>query len=88
MPIEIPIKLNAETRFILGRPFFWCGTVAKSLRQVGHTIPNTIEDEQAYVINHMLTLYHRHGTKFMDKLRENLNIVREVEVNGQFSNYR
>ena len=53
--------LNEETRFILGRPNFWCGAKAHVLRKLGHDIPKKAEEEQAYVINWMLEMYEKHG---------------------------
>jgi hypothetical protein len=55
------IELNEDTRFILGRPNFWCGAMANSLRALGHEIPNKAEEEQAYVIWWMLNLYMENG---------------------------
>ena len=54
-------ELNEQTRFILGRPNFWCGSVARILRLTGKQIPNKAEEEQAAVIHWMLCLYELHG---------------------------
>ena len=55
------MELNEETRFILGRPNFWCGQIAHILRQKGHSIIFKAEEEQAYVIHFMIDLYEQHG---------------------------
>lgn len=74
-PVEesIPIELNDETRFILGRPNFWCGSVAPIFREGGHTIPKKAEDEQAHIIHWMLGLYAKHGDGWKEKANEYLN---------------
>lgn len=54
-------ELNEQTRKILGRPNFWCGSIAPLLRKLGHIIPNKAEEEQAAVIHWMLCLYEQHG---------------------------
>jgi hypothetical protein len=61
LPEKITIKLNDDTRFILGRPLFWCGSLSRDLRELGHDIPRKAEEEQAYVIYWMLGLYNQHG---------------------------
>lgn len=60
------IELNEETKFILGRPNFWCASIAGRLRQLGHKIQNKAEDEQAHVIHWMLELYEKHGSEWRD----------------------
>lgn len=55
------MELNDDTIFILGRPCFWCGTIARRLRELGHNIPNHAEEEQAYVINMLLEYYEQYG---------------------------
>ena len=55
------IELNEDTRFILGRPNFWCGSIARRLRELGHKIEEKAEEEQAYVIYLMLGLYEKHN---------------------------
>lgn len=55
------MELNNETKFILGRPNFWCGQISHILREKGHNIPRKSEEEQAHVIHWMLGLYEQHG---------------------------
>lgn len=75
------MELNEETKFILGRPNFWCGGIARLLRKRGYDIPLKSEDEQAYVIHWMLCLYEEHGSEFWgEKAREILFKDAGVEV--------
>lgn len=62
----ISFEWNDETKWILGRPNFWCGPIADRLRQLGHSIARKGEEEQAYVIHWMLSLY----TLYKEKWRE------------------
>jgi len=61
-----PLELNEETRFILGRPNFWCGSMAMRMRELGHEIPKKSEEEQAHVIHWMLGLYELHGADWRE----------------------
>jgi hypothetical protein len=54
-------ELNDETRWILGRPNFVCSPYAARLRTLGHKIEARAEDEQAYVLHWMLSMYEQHG---------------------------
>lgn len=65
---KVTIELNNETRFILGRPNFWCGQLSRNLRELGHDIPKKAEEEQAYVIYWMLGLYEQHGDNWRSEL--------------------
>jgi hypothetical protein len=60
-------ELDDETRWILGRPNFWCGGLARTLRKMGHQINERAEDEQAAVIYWMLTLYMQYGDKWREE---------------------
>lgn len=53
--------LNDDTRWILGRPNYYCGQIAAFLRTQGHSIEYKAEEEQAAVLYWMLTLYDKHG---------------------------
>ncbi len=53
--------LNDETRWILGRPNFWCAPIAGSLRLRGDDIPPKAEEEQAAAIFWMLQMYEKYG---------------------------
>ena len=55
------MELNEETRFILGRPNFWCASIAMRLREIGHEIARKSEEEQAHVIHWMFEQYKQHG---------------------------
>jgi hypothetical protein len=52
---------DTETRWILGRPCFVCAGIAQNLRAKGYEIERKAEDEQAVVIDWMLSLYAKHG---------------------------
>lgn len=54
------ILADDEITWILGRPNFWCGSLADNLRRQGHDIPRKAEAEQAHVILWMLNLYFEH----------------------------
>jgi hypothetical protein len=64
------IPLDDETRWILGRPNFICGPIARDLRRAGHQIDEKAEDEQAAVILWMLNLYLKHGRAWRNKATE------------------
>ena len=55
------IELNEHTRWILGRPNFWCMPIANALRKIGYKIKPKAEDEQAVVIHWMLEMYKKYG---------------------------
>lgn len=57
----IQLELDDELKWILGRPNFVCGGVAKMLRKRGQVIEPRAEAEQAACIHWMLNLYLRHG---------------------------
>ena len=60
-------KFNKETEWILGRPNFWCGPLAQSLRECGKEIRRHAEEEQAAVIYFLLEIYEKHGEQWKDK---------------------
>jgi hypothetical protein len=60
------VNPDDEVRWILGRPCFWCGSIAEALRRNGHDIPTKAEDEQASVIHWMLSMYLKHGDKWRE----------------------
>lgn len=64
------MKLNEDTKFILGRLNFLCGSIAIVLRKAGHDIPKKAEEEQAHVINWMLEMYEEHGSSWREKTNE------------------
>ncbi len=67
------IELNEDTKFILGRPNFWCGPFAQGLRKKGHEIPNKAEEEQAYVIHWMLGMYETYGLIWKEEITKYLS---------------
>lgn len=73
MTNEIP--LNDATRWILGRPNFWCGQIAHSLRRDGRDIPTKAEEEQAAVIHWLLSLYLKHGESFREEAYNELKRI-------------
>lgn len=69
---ELKIIWNPDVCWILGRPNFWCSGVASQLRKIGHFIRSGAENEQAYVIHWLLTLYSLYGEEFRDALEFDL----------------
>lgn len=67
---DVTIPFDDEVRFILGRPIFWCGSLSRDLRDLGHEIPKKAEEEQAYVLYWMLGLYAQHGSEWRTKFEE------------------
>lgn len=56
---------DANVEWILGRPNFWCGSIAHQLVRLGVAkIPAKAEAEQAYVLHWLLELYEKHGVRF------------------------
>lgn len=70
LPLVLP--LDDEVRWILGRPNFWCGSIAEQLRRVGREIARKAEDEQAAVIHWFLCLYFEHGAAWRDVAADEL----------------
>jgi len=64
------LKFDDEIEFILGRPNFWCGPVARRLREQGHNIKEKSEVEQAHVLYWMMSLYEQHGKEWAKKFNE------------------
>lgn len=66
--------IDEDTKWILGRPNFWCGRIAQRLRTKGIECETKAESEQALVINIMMALRTEYGdswkTKFDDYLNE------------------
>ena len=66
MSIETLPELNDDLIWILGRPNFWCASVAHVLRQDGHEIETKSEHEQAAVIHWLLSMYLEHGENWRE----------------------
>ncbi len=77
---EIKITWNPDVCWILGRPNFWCGSVASQLRKIGHSISFGSEPEQAYVIHWLLTLYMLYGEDFRQALEFDLQRAAKIKV--------
>lgn len=60
------IPWDDEVKFILGRPSFVTGPIAHRLRYLGHDIARKMEEEQAYVLHWMLSIYMNSGTAWRD----------------------
>lgn len=74
------IPLNDDTRWILGRPNFWCASIANVLREDGHDIKSRAEEEQAAVIHWLLNLYIQHGSGWREAAAcESDRIRKQVE---------
>lgn len=57
-------ELDAEVRWILGRPCFAVANIADILRTNGATIARKAEDEQAVALHWMLSLYFQYGANW------------------------
>lgn len=68
-------ELNAQTRWILGRPNFACSPVANQLRKMGYTIGYRAEEEQAAVIHWMLCQWEQHGDQWTVEANKLLDTV-------------
>ena len=73
------IELNEHTKWILGRPNFQCGVIARVLRQGGIEIPCKAEEEQAHVIHWLLAQYEKHGDDWRDEADKELDRIRDRE---------
>lgn len=69
------IELNEQTKWILGRPNFYCAQVAALLRKNGADIPQSSKEEQAHVIYWFLTMYEKHGDNWKEIAQEELNKI-------------
>lgn len=71
------VPLDDETRWILGRPNFWCASVAQVLREDGHAIKTKAEEEQAAVIHWLLNLYLQHGDQWRDVAQQETKRIKD-----------
>ena len=71
---------DSTVLWILGRPFFWCASIAAALRRSGRAISYKAEDEQAAVIIWMLQKYQQHGENWRQKGDEELKKLYEANV--------
>lgn len=60
------LPLNEQTIMILGRPNFACSFTAQRMRELGHKIKRTSQDEQAAVIHMLINMYQRHGDAWFE----------------------
>lgn len=68
------IELTDSVKDILGRPNFWCGSIARLMRDVGYAkIKSKSEDEQAVVIHWLLSLYLEFGEIWKEKAEQQMN---------------
>lgn len=63
----ITISFDGQVEWILGRPNFACALIFQRLRQLGHEIPHHAEEEQAYSLFWMLTMYTKHGENWREE---------------------
>ncbi len=63
-------EFNKTTEWMLGRPNFWCGSIAQGLRACGREIKKHAEEEQAAVIYWMLEMYEKHGENWNDEAKK------------------
>jgi hypothetical protein len=71
-PNPLPFDLNHDIEWILGRPNFMCASIFRRLRELGHTIREHAEEEQAYTIFWLLQMYVKHGENWRFKVAEYL----------------
>lgn len=71
-------ELNDDTRWILGRPNFFCGPIAHQLRRMGRDIPRKAEDEQAAVLHWMLQLWEQHGARWRLEANKELDVAADA----------
>lgn len=77
------IELNAETRWILGRPCFALHGIAEKLRRAGRTIERKAEDEQAVVLHWMLKVYEEtKGVNWRDEAQRRLDAMQPASTEG------
>lgn len=68
------LELDEHLEWILGRPNFWCASMANRLREKGHDIEFKSENEQAAAIHFMLNLYLEHGADWKSKANDYLKL--------------
>lgn len=68
---------DTELAFILGRPNFWCGSIAHTYRLAGFDIKPKAEAEQAFVIHRMIRFWAVHGDRWRDKFTADVRQVQE-----------
>lgn len=76
-------ELNDQTRWILGRPNFFCGPIAEQLRRMGHAIPRKAEEEQASVLHWMLCLHEQHGLRWRLEANQALDVAADSSAEGK-----
>ncbi|WP_296277832.1 hypothetical protein [Pseudomonas sp. UBA7530] len=72
--------LDDDLRYILGRPNFWCYSLANAMRAMGQEIARKAEEEQAAVIHWLLKAYFEHGPGWRDAVEKILAAEREKEL--------
>lgn len=75
----VPV-LDDDLRYILGRPNFWCNSLANALRAMGQEIARKAEEEQAAVIHWLLKAYFEHGPGWREAVEKMLAAEREKEL--------
>jgi hypothetical protein len=83
---QLPAELNADLTEILGMPNFRCSPIAHAFRSAGRAIPPRAEDEQAFVLHWLLTLYLEHGTDWRRHAADQLDAARRSLESGDRSN--
>ncbi len=61
-------EFTDDIEWILGRPNFVCGQIARILREGGIEIPEKAEAEQARVIYWLLEMHQQHGEDWREKI--------------------
>jgi|HubBroStandDraft_2_1064218.scaffolds.fasta_scaffold11841_6 hypothetical protein len=72
-----PDELTPDLREVLSRPNFQCSPIAHVMRAAGVDIKPKAEDEQAVVLHWMIKLVLRHGEKWREVARDELDAMTE-----------
>ena len=65
-------ELTEDLKWILGRPNFACGRIARRLRAKGYECEEKSEAEQALVIHTMIKFYEDNNENWKDKFEDYL----------------
>lgn len=70
-------QLDETIKWILGRPSFCLGGIARRMRELGYNCPQKAEAEQALVIHTMLKYYLNHGENWKEEFEKHLNPTKQ-----------
>jgi len=69
---QIDTELTPDLEFILGRPNFACGSLARRLREKGFKCKQKAEAEQALVIHIMLKFHNEYKNDWREEMEKYL----------------